>query len=115
MLAVARRKGAYAAYHQLALGNPLPFADGHFAGVISAGVFTTGHVGPEGLDELARITRPGGIIVLTVKGTLWDGGFAGHVQGFAPALSITELTAPYVSMPGETATTPSRAVVLRKG
>ena len=53
-------KGAYAALHCLALGGPLPFPDGHFAGIVSAGVFTSGHVGAEGLGELVRICRPGG-------------------------------------------------------
>ncbi len=114
MLAVAARKGVYRRLHRLALGQPLPFADGSFAGVVSAGVFTTGHVGSEGLDELVRICRPGGVIVLTVKTTLWTGGFADHVAGFAPTLSIAEQTEPYVSMPGEAATIPSLAVVLKK-
>ncbi len=58
MLAQAARKGVYKALHSLALGGPLPFADGHFAGIVSAGVFTSGHVGVEGLDELIRICRP---------------------------------------------------------
>lgn len=115
MLKVAARKGCYAAFHVLALGGPLPFADHHFGGVISAGVFTSGHVGAEGLDELIRITRPGGIIVLTVKNTLWEGGFAARIgdleqQGL---VSRAEETAPYVSMPGEANTTPSRGLVLR--
>lgn len=112
MLAVARAKGSYSAYHCLALGGRLPFADGHFAGVISAGVFTTGHVGPEGLGELVRICSKGGVIVLTVKGTLWDGGFSAHVAE-DKRVTVAELTEPYVSMPGEAATTPSRGVVLR--
>lgn len=112
MLAVAKRKGCYSAYHCLALGGRLPFADGYFAGVVSAGVFTTGHVGREGLDELARICARGGVIVLTVKGTLWDGGFSEHVAK-EKRLALAELTEPYVSMPGEAATTPSRGVVLR--
>ncbi len=51
MLAVAGRKEAYKALHRLALGSELPFGDGHFAGIVSAGVFTTGHVGAEGLDR----------------------------------------------------------------
>ena len=51
----------------------------HFAGIVSAGVFTTGHVGAEGLDDLVRICRPGGVIVLTVKTTLWEDGFASHL------------------------------------
>jgi ubiquinone/menaquinone biosynthesis C-methylase UbiE len=112
MLAVARLKNCYSAFHVLALGGALPFGDGYFAGVISAGVFTTGHVGPEGLDELARICAKGGVIVLTVKGTLWDGGFAAHVAK-DKRVTVAELTEPYVSMLGEAATTPSRGVVLR--
>src|SRR5207244_354759 len=66
MLDKAAAKGVYTALHRLALGGPLPFADGAYAGIVSAGVFTSGHVGVEGLDELIRICRPGGIIVLTV-------------------------------------------------
>lgn len=112
MLAVAKSKNCYSAYHCLALGGRLPFADGHFAGVIAAGVFTTGHVGPEGLDELVRICAKGGVIVLTVKGTLWDGGFSAHVAA-DKRVTVAELTEPYVSMPGEAATTPSRGVVLK--
>ncbi len=115
MLAVAARKNVYAALHRLALGGPLPFADGHFAGIVSAGVFTTGHVGPEGLDELVRICRPGGVIVMTVKDTLWD-GFATHVAGFVAAgtIAVAEETGSYVSMPGEEGTIPSRGLVLRR-
>lgn len=114
MLAVAARKGGYARLHNLALGTALPFADGHFAGIVSAGVFTTGHVGPEGLDELVRICRPGGVIVLTIKNTLWENGFRQSIATFVAqgSLAIAEQTEPYVSMPGETGTTPSRAVVL---
>lgn len=115
MLAVARSKNAYRAFHTLALGGPLPFADGYFAGVISTGVFTTGHVGAEGLDELIRICRPSGIIVLTVKNTVWEQGFAARIQQLVAArlVSIAEETPPYVSMPGEKGTTPSRGLVLK--
>lgn len=116
MLARAAAKGAYKALHRLALGGPLPFADGHFAGIVSAGVFTSGHVGEEGLDELVRICRPGGAIVLTVKNTLWEKGFAARLAALAGQglIAIAEETEPYVSMPGEVGTVPSRAVVLRR-
>ena len=115
MLAVARSKNIYSALHQAALGSRLPFADNHFAATISTGVFTTGHVGAEGLDELIRITRSGGVIVLTVKDTVWESGFARAITELkdAGAISMVEETEPYVSMPGEAGTTPSRALVLR--
>jgi predicted TPR repeat methyltransferase len=114
MLARAASKRVYAALHQADLSGPLPFADGQFAAVVSAGVFTSGHVGTEGLAELIRITRPGGIIVLTVKNTLWEAGFAARVGELetAGALRRLEETQPYVSMPGEEGTIPSRGLVL---
>ncbi len=109
MLARARAKGAYAALHRAALGMPLPFADADFAATICTGVFTTGHVGVEGLPELVRVTRPGGALVLTVKTTLWEGGFRDALTA-TPGLRLAEVTAPYVSMPGEAGTVPSLAL-----
>jgi ubiquinone/menaquinone biosynthesis C-methylase UbiE len=116
MLEIARSKNLYTDYHQLALGGPLPFADGAYAAVICAGVFTSGHVGPEGLDELIRICAPGGAVVMTVKGALWDDGFSARVDDFVArgAVRIAEKTEPYVSMPGDAATTPSLGVALVK-
>lgn len=114
MLKVAARKHVYSALHRAALGEPLPFDDHTFAGIVSAGVFTSGHVGAEGLDELIRATRPGGIIVLTVKNSIWDEGFASRIDALCAQgkISVVEQTAPYVSMPGEAGTIPSRAIVL---
>ncbi|RUW74723.1 MULTISPECIES: class I SAM-dependent methyltransferase [unclassified Mesorhizobium] len=115
MLDKAAAKGVYTALHCLAMGGPLPFADNAYAGIVSAGVFTSGHVGAEGLDELIRICRPGGVIVLTVKNTLWEAGFAKRVAALEAGRTVVrvEETAPYVSMPGEADTVPSRGLVLR--
>ena len=113
MLTVAARKGVYRALHQLALGGPLPFADGSYAGIVSTGVFTTGHVGAEALPELIRICAKGGMIVLTVKGTIWDAGFSAALDTLQTSgrIRLLEQTAPYVSMPGDPATTPGIGIV----
>lgn len=115
MLDIARKKKVYTALHKAALGEPLDFADGHFAAIVSAGVFTTGHVGPEAFPELIRITRPGGILVLTIKDTMWFGetGAALHALVADGTWQIIDETAPYVSMPGRPDTVPGRAVVLK--
>ncbi|MCG6885121.1 MAG: class I SAM-dependent methyltransferase [Silicimonas sp.] len=112
MLAVAGRKGCYRRLYRLALGETLPFPDDAYAGIVSAGVFTTGHVGVGALGELARICRTNGVLVVTVKRPMWEDGFAGHAAeaGFA----LIEATDPYVSMPGEGRTIPSVAAVFRK-
>lgn len=117
MLAVAARKGNYRALHRAVLGQVLPFADGHFAGVVSTGVFTTGHVGAEALPELLRLCRKGGVMVITVKDSVWDAGFATALADLQAAgqLTMLEETAPYISMPGEAGTTPGRCVAVRVG
>ncbi len=115
MLAVAKTKRCYTKFHQLALGGPLPFRAGDFLGIIASGIFTTGHVGTEGLGELLRICRPGGTIVLTIKDTLWEQGFGSHLRELESGRKITclETAGPYVSMPGEANVVPSRALALR--
>lgn len=117
MLAVAKAKGVYAALHQAALGDELPFESGQFAGIVSTGVFTTGHVGAEALPELIRVCSKGGVIVLTVKDAIWEGGFQAAVARLVSdgKVTVEEETAPYVSMPGVAGTVPSRGLVLRVG
>jgi predicted TPR repeat methyltransferase len=116
MLAVAAAKGAYDRLEQGDLTRRLAFADARFAGCVCAGVFTTGHVGPEGLDELLRVTRPGGVLVLTVKDRTWDEGFAARVAALDAEGRVARLeaTASYSSMPGRAGNAPSRSLALRR-
>ena len=115
MLSMAERKGVYSALHRAALGGVLPFSDNHFAAIISAGVFTTGHVGAEGLDDLIRICASGGTIVLTVKDVLWQASFGARISELDASglCTLIDDTGPYVSMPGEAGTTPSRCIALK--
>ena len=115
MLAVAAKKNVYSALHQQDMAGTLPFADNSYAGIISAGVFTSGHVGAEGLDELVRVCQPGGVIVLTVKDALRASGFADYVSDLESKGLVQQIeeTDPYLSMPGESGTSPSRGLVLR--
>jgi predicted TPR repeat methyltransferase len=75
MLAVARRKGVYTRLENMVLGEPLDFADESFAAVVSTGVLTVGHAPAAAMDELVRVTRPGGHLIfsLTVQTYEQDG------------------------------------------
>lgn len=84
MLAVAAQKSAYRDTVTADLTQPLPLADAAYAGCISAGTFTTGHVGPEALAELLRITRLGGCFAVTVHSAFYEtAGFAAFFEGLA--------------------------------
>jgi ubiquinone/menaquinone biosynthesis C-methylase UbiE len=62
-------------YQSLSLGDltqKLHFEDHTFDAVICAGTFTCGHVGPEALSEIIRITKNGGYICFTVRKQEWE-------------------------------------------
>ncbi|QGY38945.1 methyltransferase domain-containing protein [Pseudodesulfovibrio cashew] len=74
MLARAERKGLYHTHLNADLSRPLDIADDSYDAVVSAGTFTYGHVDASALGELARITKPGGFITITIR----DGAFDDH-------------------------------------
>jgi len=113
MLTVARRKGVYRALHQGLIGD-LPFADATFAGAVCSGVFTTGHAPAEALADLVRVVKPRGVVVATVKGSIWDEGMSDVVDRLVDdgRAGVLEVTIRYASMPGWEAASPSLAVVL---
>lgn len=81
MLEEARRKKVYQQLHQMKLGGPLDFSTGEFDAVISVGVLTLGHAPASSLDELVRITKPGGYITFTLRPDIYEtGGFKEQQQ-----------------------------------
>jgi len=66
MLEMARRKSVYSKLENMVLGETLDFADDAFAAVISTGVLTVGHAPASALDELVRVTRPGGYLIFSL-------------------------------------------------
>jgi SAM-dependent methyltransferase len=113
MLELARAKSVYRELHHAYLGERLPFEDGRYAVAVSTGVFTAGHVGVEGLPELCRVVRADGHVVLTVKVTVWESGFAdflGRCENDG-AIRLLETTQHYASMPAGVEVSPCLGVV----
>jgi len=80
MLDVAAAKGLYRALFRADVTRPLGLTE-TYAGIVSSGTFTSGHVGPEALDPILDCARPGACLVLSVNLRVWEGG------GFAGALA----------------------------
>ena len=81
MLAKAEAKGLYRNRILGDLTQPLDLADASYGGVISCGTFTHGHVGPECLPELLRVTRSGALFVCGTIAPVYD------QMGFGSALA----------------------------
>lgn len=83
MLAVAKAKNVYRKLAPADMTAPLDLPNDSYDAVVCAGVFTSGHIGPEGFDELVRVARPGGTIVATVHENVWQDGYPEHFAQLA--------------------------------
>lgn len=93
MLAMARRKGRYRNLIEADLTQPLALPDAPYAGMISAGTFTHGHVGPGALDELMRVLKPGAICAITGNASFFaKAGFRETFDRLIAAGTICEPT-----------------------
>ena len=89
MLAVAEAKGLYRSVIEADITRPLPGTP-HYAGIVSAGTFTLGHVGPEGIRTLLDGAAPGTLFVISVNAQHFESaGFAAFLDEVAE--QITDL------------------------
>jgi SAM-dependent methyltransferase len=76
MLEEARKKNVYREFHQMVMGELLEYPTDSFDAIISVGVLTVGHAPASSLDELIRITKPGGYVVYSLRPDVYrDSGF----------------------------------------
>ncbi|MDQ0315303.1 class I SAM-dependent DNA methyltransferase [Amorphus orientalis] len=81
MLEEARGKGVYGELAEADMTRRFPLEDDAYDGAVCVGVFTNGHVGPDAIREIARVVKPGGMIVATVHENVWDKeGYAGELK-----------------------------------
>ena len=90
MLAKARSKTApdgspvYRRLMEADLTGPIDIASGVYSAIVSTGVFTHGHVGPDGIAEILRVARPGARGVIGVNSSIFEtGGFRDRFERYA--------------------------------
>ena len=99
MLEAAARKGHYRRLFEGDVTARLDVASGTYAGIVSSGTFTCGHVGPEAITELLRIAAPGALFVLSINAAHWaPAGFADRFEALDGA--IVDLELPKVAIYG---------------
>ena len=71
MLKVAKSKKIYERSFLSDLTDEIPMENDIYDGVVSSGTFTHGHVGPSAMIELVRVTKPGGLVTISVNEKHW--------------------------------------------
>ncbi len=63
------------------LTEMVPLASGTYAGIVSAGTFTHGHLGPDSFDELYRVAAPGARCTIGINSSHYEEhGFAERLR-----------------------------------
>ncbi|KAK2672918.1 hypothetical protein RAB80_010461 [Fusarium oxysporum f. sp. vasinfectum] len=84
MLEVAERTGVYRSLDVANLAEALDIPSQSYDAVICVGTMTEGHVGPEAFDEFVRVSKAGGVIVSTIRESVWQvKGYEAKVNGLA--------------------------------
>ncbi len=102
MLEEAKKTGAYEGFDRMVLGETLGYETASFDATISIGTFSLGHAPASGLDELVRVTKPGGHIVYSVRADVYvENGFqAKHEELVATGkITVVEGTTPEHLLP----------------
>lgn len=84
MLQISSQKGVYRKCIEADLCQRLPMEDASYGAVVSAGTFTHGHVGPEAINELLRVAKPGALFCLGINARVFD------ANGFGSALALLQ-------------------------
>lgn len=91
MLAEAAQKQTYRSLTEADLTRALAIADDTYAGITSVGTFTHGHLGPEPLRELVRVTSPRGLFAIGINAEHYASeGFEALLSELAGTGAITE-------------------------
>lgn len=93
MLQVAQDTGVYESLKVADLSKELDIASQSYDVLTCVGTLTQGHVGPEALDEFVRAVRPGGVVIASVRDSVWEkNGYKSKVEGFIAGGKVRLLT-----------------------
>ncbi|MCJ7499205.1 class I SAM-dependent methyltransferase [bacterium] len=82
MLNKAREKSVYGEFHQMDLAETLNFPDDSFDAVVCSGVLTFSHAPAKSLNELVRVTKPGGHLLYSLRTDAYESmGFEDITRG----------------------------------
>ncbi len=105
MIGIAQKTGAYRSLNEgVDLNQMTAFKAHQYDVTLSCGVFTLGHVPPTALEELIRITKPGGLIVMSTRKSYYDStdfqAVCDHLKNEGKIKKVGHVVGPYIAEEG---------------
>lgn len=102
MVEIAQQTGAYRSLIEgVDLNQMISFKTDQYDVILSCGVFTLGHVPPLALEELVRVTKPGGLIVINTRKSYYNStdfqAVCDHLKQVGKIKMVGHVIGPYIA------------------
>ena len=115
MLKIAKSKNIYRRLICQSLNKKTSLRSNQFDVILCTGVLTSGHVGPNAIKELIRLTKKNGYLILSISEAIFEKlGFKKELERRKNELKTKVISNRFVATPNNSHSAYSRMYVLTK-
>ena len=115
MLEIAKQKKIYSRLICQSLNETIKLRSNQFELVVCTGVLTSGHVGPNSIQELIRVVKPQGYFVCSIAESIFKkNGFNKEIENLTEIAKVTFVSRQFIALPKNKNSAKSRMYILQK-
>ena len=115
MLKIAKNKKIYTRLLQESLNKKISLRSNQFDIVLCTGVLTSGHVGAKAINELIRVTKNKGYLILSIAESIYEKlGFKDEIEQNKKNISNIKISKPFIALPNHKSSATSRMHIYQK-
>ncbi|MDG2416375.1 MAG: class I SAM-dependent methyltransferase [Pelagibacterales bacterium] len=115
MLKIAKDKKIYTRLIQESLNKKTSLRCNQFDIVLCTGVLTSGHVGAKAINELIRVTKNKGYLILSIAESIYEKlGFKDEIEKNKEQISKIKISNPFIALPNHKSSATSRMHIYQK-
>ena len=115
MLKIAKDKKIYTRLIQESLNKKTSLRSNQFDVVLCTGVLTSGHVGAKAINELIRVTKNKGYLILSIAESIYEKlGFKDEIEKNREQLLKIRISKPFIALPNHKSSATSKMYVFQR-
>jgi ubiquinone/menaquinone biosynthesis C-methylase UbiE len=115
MLEIAKQKKIYSRLICQSLNETIKLRSNQFELVVCTGVLTSGHVGPNSIQELIRVVKPQGYFVCSIAESIFKkNGFKKEIENLTEIAKVEFISKQFIALPKNKNSAKSRLYILQK-
>jgi ubiquinone/menaquinone biosynthesis C-methylase UbiE len=115
MLKIAKSKKIYKKLIQESLSKKTTLRSNQFDVVLCTGVLTSGHVGAKAINELIRVTKNRGYLILSIAESIYEKlGFKNEIEKNNFQISKVKISKPFIALPNHESSATSKMHIYQR-